>query len=99
MRTTVGKAAPQSAGKSFVLSVHVANEPPRLDFIGDKVAVVGQPLTFTLHASDFDQDQLTFTVQGLPIQALSQASAYGKENVTWTPTAADIGRCARTPPS
>jgi YD repeat-containing protein/VCBS repeat-containing protein len=86
-----GKAAPLSASRSFVLSVHVANEPPQLDFIGDKVAVVGQPLTFTLHASDCDQDPLSFTVQGLPGQVLSPASAYGSENVTWTPTAADIG--------
>ena len=63
--------------------------------IGDKVAVVGQPLQFTLHASDAGQDPLTFSALGLPAGAtLTPSSTYGQAVVSWTPTAADVGSYA-----
>src|SRR5262249_35939031 len=81
-----------SASRSFVLSAHSANEPPRFDFIGDKVAVIGQPLEFTVRARDLDQDTLVITADNLPPGAnLTQGPVYGTATVTWTPTAADAG--------
>src|SRR5262249_28775843 len=73
-------------------TVNSANEPPHLESVGDKVAVIGQPLTFTLRAHDLDQDPLTFSAQGLPGDAkLTPGPAYGTATVTWTPTAAAPG--------
>src|SRR5262249_59478191 len=81
-----------SASRSFVLSAHSANEPPRFDFIGDKVAVICQPLSFTVTAHDLDQDTLVITADGRPQGAtLTQGPVYGKATVTWTPGAADAG--------
>ena len=81
-----------SDSQSFVLSVTSLNEPPVLARIGPAVAVVGQPLTFTVNASDLDQDPLTFGLSGLPTAAtLTSGSVYGTATFTWTPTAADVG--------
>src|SRR5262249_3957644 len=64
-----------------------------LDPIGDKVAVVGQPLQLTISAHDGDQDPLSFTALGLPAGAtLTPASVYGQAAINWTPTAGDVGR-------
>src|SRR5207237_5598118 len=52
--------------RSFVLAAQSANEPPHLDWIGDKVAVADSSLQFTLTASDLDQGPLSFTADGLP---------------------------------
>jgi hypothetical protein len=87
-----GPTAALSASESFVLSAHSDNEPPRFDFIGDKVAVIGQPLHFTVTAHDLDQDALTITADGLPAGAiLTQGTVYGTATVSWTPTATDAG--------
>ena len=61
-----GPAAVLSTSQSFVVTVNNPNQPPHLAPIGDKVAVVGQPLQFTIHATDGDQDPLTFAALGLP---------------------------------
>src|SRR5262249_38710136 len=50
-----------SNSQSFVLTVNAPNDPPRLDPIGDAVAVIGQPLNLAITAHDLDQDTLTFT--------------------------------------
>ncbi len=87
-----GPGAVLTASQDFVLTVPVPNEAPHLATIGDKVAVFGQALTFTITASDFDQDPLTFSAEGLPTGAkLTSGPAYGKATFTWTPAAADIG--------
>jgi YVTN family beta-propeller protein/YD repeat-containing protein len=87
-----GTTPPLSASQSFVVTVQAPPPPPRLDFVGDKVAVIGQALQFTLSAHDRDQLPLTFTATGLPAAAAVTPSAvYGKATVTWTPTAADAG--------
>jgi hypothetical protein len=87
-----GPEAVLSGAQSFVLTVNSPNEPPHLTPVGDKVAVVGQPLTFTLTATDLDQDPLIFSATGLPADAkLTQGTVYGAATVTWTPTAEDVG--------
>jgi hypothetical protein len=45
------------------------NTPPALDYIGTKYGTVGQPLTFTVSASDYDNDPLTFSAGNLPGRA------------------------------
>jgi len=75
-----------------VLTVNAANVPPHLTAIGNKVALVGQPLQFTIQAGDGDQESLIFSAVGLPGNAsLTPGQAYGQAVVSWTPTTADVG--------
>src|SRR5207247_1033791 len=81
-----------TSAQSFVLKVLSANEPPNLAFIGDKVALIGKLLTFTLRASDLDQDNLSFSASGLPAGAtLNPGPSYGTSVFNWTPGAGDSG--------
>jgi hypothetical protein len=82
-----GPGAVLSGTTSFVLTVNAANLPPHLLPIGDKVAVVGQPLQLTFKATDGDQDQLTFAAAGLPAAAVVSSGV-----LNWTPTASDVGK-------
>ncbi len=87
-----GMTAPLSSQESFVLDVAVASEPPLLDYIGDKVAVIGSPFSLTLEATDLDQQPLTFSATGLPTGAtVTPSSIYGQATVSWVPTASDAG--------
>ncbi len=82
----------QSSTRSFVVSVSVPNEAPQLQPIGDKVAVIGETLSFTVRASDLEENPLAFTTDGLPAGAtLTPAGGYGTAVFHWTPTAADAG--------
>ncbi len=87
-----GAKAVLSASRSFVVKVTSDAEPPLLAPIGSKVAVIGQPLQFTIRASDLDQDALQFSAQNLPDGAtLANGVVYGTAIFTWTPTVADAG--------
>lgn len=87
-----GTGAIQSVSTSFVVSVNTINERPVFSPIGDKVAVVGEPLSFTVQVRDLDQEPLSFNVQGLPTGAtLTPLPTYGQARFSWTPTAADLG--------
>ena len=87
-----GRYAVLSNSQSFVLTVNNPNLPPHLLPIGDQVAIIGQPLAFTLQAEDGDQDALSWSPFGLPAGAsLTPSSVYGQAVVSWTPTAADAG--------
>jgi YD repeat-containing protein len=87
-----GRYAVLSHCQSFVLTVNNPNLPPHLLPIGNKVAIIGQPLAFTLQAEDDDQDALSWSAFGLPAGAsLTPSSVYGQAAVAWTPTAADVG--------
>ena len=89
----IGPAAVESTSQSFVVTVNNPSLPPKLIPLGNKVAVVGQPLQFTVQASDGDQQPLTFAALGLPGTAtLTPSSVYGQAVINWTPTAADIGQ-------
>src|SRR5262249_6699847 len=88
-----GRAAVLSVSQSFIVTVNNPNRPPHLAPIGDKVAVVGQPLQFTIHATDLDGDPLTFTPLGLPATAtLTPSSTYGDALFSCTRPAGDLGR-------
>jgi YD repeat-containing protein len=87
-----GAGAIQAVSTSFVVSVNTVNERPVFSPIGDKVAVVGEPLSFTVQVRDLDQEPLSFNVQGLPAGAtLTPLPTYGQAQFSWTPTAADLG--------
>ena len=87
-----GIDAAQTDQQSFVLSVPAAGVPPILTPIGDKVAVLGAPLTFTVRATDPAQELLTFSTMGLPMGAmLVPTNTYGVAAFSWTPTAAQAG--------
>jgi len=76
----------RSATTTFILAATSAAEPPHLDFIGDKLAVLGQRLAFTLHAHDLDQDVLSFTADNLPaVASLTALPVYGTALFEWTP--------------
>ena len=81
-----------STARSFVLSVRSNSEAPLIAAPRQVVAVIGQPLSVNVIASDLDQDPLSWTTKGLPFGAEFTASArYGQATLTWTPTAADLG--------
>src|SRR6185503_2781688 len=64
-----GPKAKLASSRTFVISSDSPSEPPVLQTIGPKIAVVGQPLVFTVRASDRDQDALTFSVDPRPTGA------------------------------
>ena len=87
-----GASAALTTSTTFILSVTSPNEPPVLAVVGDKVAVIGQPLVFSVRATDPDQDPLTFAADGLPADAtFVGTSVYGVAQFSWTPTASDAG--------
>ncbi len=87
-----GISDPLSDSFLFVVTVESANEPPTWRFVGDTVAVVGQPLQLEVRADDIDQESLSFAVAGLPTAAvLSPGAVYGTALLDWTPTTQDIG--------
>ena len=92
-----GTGPVQSDDYVFVVSVQSANEPPVLDYLGNAVAVVGQPMQIPLLVSDMDQDALSYTVSGLPAGAtIAPTGVYGRALVQWTPTASDAGTYTAT---
>jgi VCBS repeat-containing protein/YD repeat-containing protein len=81
-----------SASRTFVISSDSPTEPPLLATLGHQVAVVGNPLRFTVRASDLDQDALSFSATGLPAGAtLTPGTQYGSAVFLWTPTSGDLG--------
>ena len=46
---------------SFIVSVEAFNEAPQIEYIGDRIAVIGEPLDVLVRVEDLDEDDLTFT--------------------------------------
>ena len=64
------------------------NQAPTLAFIGNKSVTAGQPLTFTISASDPNGDSLTYSASNLPSGATFTASTRA---FSWTPTSGQVG--------
>jgi hypothetical protein len=64
----------------------VANHPPVLDPIGNRLLRVGESLSVQLSATDPDNDTVAFSVQPLPPGAASSPTGF-----TWAPTAGQSG--------
>lgn len=92
-----GERMRQSSSYTFVITAESPSEAPVLAPIGDKVAVFGELLRFTIRASDLDQDTLVFSADALPPGAtLTPGVQYGTVVFEWTPTAADAGEYTLT---
>ena len=88
----LGPAGVLTGSTTFIVTVTSPTQLPVIDYIGDKVAVVGQPFALTIQAAETDQDNLTFGMSGLPAAAtLTPDNYYGQATLNWTPTAADTG--------
>ncbi|HUJ71692.1 MAG TPA: putative Ig domain-containing protein, partial [Verrucomicrobiae bacterium] len=71
----------------------VADQPPALTPISDQTVAAGQPLAFTLSATDPDSTNLTFFAAPLPDGATVSASTGA---FSWTPTLSQTGAYAVT---
>ncbi len=95
MATDDGDAGQSSVATdeiSFVVTVETENDPPVLDYIGDKVAVVGIPFELVMRASDLDEEQFNWAMSGLPAAATLTPSGSSQTAVLkWLPTFADVG--------
>jgi hypothetical protein len=64
------------------------NRAPVLDLIGDKNVGEGQTLTFTISASDLDDDPLTYSASNLPSGASFDPTT---RTFSWTPSYDQVG--------
>ncbi len=88
----LGAAGVLTGSTTFIVTVQSATQLPVISDIGDKVAVIGRPFAPTIQAAEADQDNLTYSVSGLPAAAtLTPDTFYGTATLDWTPTAADTG--------
>ncbi len=88
----LGAAGVLTGTTSFIVTVQSPTQLPTLNSVGPRVAIAGQPFTLNLQASESDQDNLTWRVNGLPPAAtLTPSSFYGAATLNWTPTSADLG--------
>ncbi len=82
-----------TATETVVLTVSNANQAPVLAGIDSQTVAENSSLTFTVSAFDADDDQLSFSVTGLP----SGASFSGSTGVfNWTPDYSDAGSYTMT---
>jgi hypothetical protein len=72
----------RSDSETITLTVDDVNRSPVLDAIGDRSAVEGDTLSFTVSATDEDGDMLTYGASNLPTGAIFDA---GTRTFSWTP--------------
>ncbi|MGB6300739.1 MAG: putative Ig domain-containing protein, partial [Rivularia sp. (in: cyanobacteria)] len=88
--------------KTFNINVLGNNDAPQIEYIGDKVAVVGETLKFDVLVKDNNQDDLNFEIvnqQELPSGiTLTQKGRYGKASFEWKLLATDEGILDKTYP-
>lgn len=76
--------------KTFNINIGGTNDAPQIEYIGNKVALVGETLTFDLQVSDKNQDNLYVEIlnaQELPPDiTLNPKIQYGKATLEWKPT-------------
>lgn len=87
-----GSGAALSNSYSFVVAVKAPNPAPQLGFLSDRIALIGQPLSFEVNASDRSataaNQPITYSINGLPNAAIVPSSTYGKATVNWMPSGA-----------
>jgi hypothetical protein len=79
-----------SSSASVNLTVIKANRPPVLNPLGNKTVAVGNTLTFTVSATDPDNDPLTYSVTSLPLPPNASFSTTTRV-FTFAPTASQVG--------
>ncbi|MBV6627232.1 MAG: putative Ig domain-containing protein [Rivularia sp. (in: Bacteria)] len=97
----IDNETPLYTEKNFNINVLGNNDAPQIEYIGDKVAVVGETLKFDVLVEDNNQDNLTFEIlnkQDLPAGiTLTQKGGYGKASFEWA-VAADESILDKTYP-
>jgi hypothetical protein len=80
---------PASDSEAMTISVGDVNRPPVLNPVGARTVLEGQPLTFTVTATDPDGGQrLTYTASNLPPGAAFDPAT---QTFTWTPDYGQTG--------
>lgn len=69
-------------------TVTSSNNPPVFNLIGSKSVNEGQPLQFTVSATDTDDDALTYSISGLPAGAAFDTAT---RTFSWTPAYIQAG--------
>jgi len=72
--------------ETITVTVNNVNRVPVLDPIGDKSVNENNTISFSVSASDADNDTITYTEQNLPIGAV-----YVSQTFTWTPDYSQAG--------
>ncbi|MBW2244769.1 MAG: tandem-95 repeat protein, partial [Deltaproteobacteria bacterium] len=88
--TDAGNPA-QSASETITLAIGQVNNSPTMVKIGDRMAMSGQTLSFSVLASDIDGNALAFTVAGAPAGSSFTDNGDGTSLFSWTPTPAQAG--------
>ena len=78
------------------IAVGIANTAPALAAIGDLSATEEETATFTLSATDAEEDDLSFTATGLPAFASLTDNGDGTATLTVTPASGDAGSYSGT---
>jgi hypothetical protein len=74
------------ASQTVIITVNSVNRPPVLAAIGNKSVDEGQSLSFTVSATDADNDLVAYSVQNLPTGA-----SFANRVFTWTPNYSQAG--------
>lgn len=74
-----------SDSKSFTIVVSTANHAPVITTIPDATITAGETFTYTVEATDPDDDDLTYSLLGTPPQGMAINENSGV--ISWTPTA------------
>ncbi len=69
--------------------VNPGNHAPHLETIGDQVAYCEYPISFDINATDVDEDQLYYSLSGLPWSANYKIGTNG--DFSWTPLSGHAG--------
>lgn len=72
--------------ETITITVNNVNRAPVLDAIGDKSANENNALSFSVSASDADNDTITYSAESLP-----SGAAFASQNFTWTPSYEQAG--------
>jgi hypothetical protein len=73
--------------EDVTIQVTPGNHPPVLAHIGDKTVRVGETLTFTIHATDYEGDPLTYAASNLP-----PGATFSGQTFSWTPSTDQAGQ-------
>jgi hypothetical protein len=82
---TVSDGRGQSS-ETVTISVANVNRAPALNSVSDRSVDSGNPLQFSISATDADGDSLTYSATGLPAGANLTGQSF-----TWTPTSGQVG--------
>jgi hypothetical protein len=88
-----GQATDSETITITVFDAGTPNSPPVLATIGNKTVIEGQLLSFTISATDADNNPLTYSAANLPSGATFNAST---RTFSWTPTTSQQGQYSPT---